>query len=352
MTTLLSTPRYPVGVLRIGPVSLAVPLRPLLVCVGLAVALVAAGAASLVLGEIQVGLPRVWLTLTGEGLPIEEMIVQDFRLPRVLAGALVGAALAMSGALFQTITRNPLGSPDVIGFEAGAATGGLVAMLALEAGLGGASVGAVVGGGLTAAVVYALAMRGGVDPLRLVLVGIGVGSVLLSLNALLIASSTIYDAQSASVWLVGSLEGSDWAAVRVLAVAVAVAGTAALLLSRRLRVAELSDDTAAGLGLTTGGVRLLAVVVGVTLSSIAVAAAGPVAFIALSAPQVARRLTRAAGPNLVASALTGAVLLVLADHAARELFQPRLVAVGVMTGLVGGLYLAWLLTLEWRKGRL
>ncbi|UMG94374.1 iron chelate uptake ABC transporter family permease subunit [Nocardioides sp. TF02-7] len=352
MTTLLSTPRYPVGVLRVGRLSVAVPLRPLVVCLGLVVAVVGAGTASLVLGEVQVGLPRVWLTLTGEGLPIEELIVQDYRLPRVFLGVLVGAALAMSGALFQTITRNPLGSPDVIGFEAGAASGGLVALLALDTGLRGAAVGAVVAGALTAGLVYLLAMRGGVDPLRLVLVGIGVGAMLLSLNALMITSSTVYDAQAASVWLVGSLEGSDWSAVRLLAVAVVAGGAAALLLSRPLRMAELTDDSAAGLGLATGRVRFLAVAVGVLLSAVAVAAAGPVAFIALSAPQVARRLTRAGGPNLVASALTGALLLVLADHAARELFQPRLVAVGVMTGLVGGLYLAWLLTLEWRKGRL
>ncbi|HYG94905.1 MAG TPA: iron chelate uptake ABC transporter family permease subunit [Nocardioides sp.] len=351
MATVLSTSRLPVRVLRVGPISLAVPLRSALSCLGLLVALLCAALASLVLGEIQVGLPRVLLTVTGEGLPVEELIVQDIRLPRVLVGGLVGAALAMSGALFQTITRNPLGSPDVIGFEAGAATGGLVALLVLDGGIGAAASGAVVGGGVTAAVVYGLAMRHGVDALRLVLVGIGIGAMLLSVNSLLITTSRIYDAQSAAVWLVGSLDGSTWDQAAVLAVVLLVVGGAALLLSRPLRLAELTDDSATGLGLATERSRLLAVVVGVLLAATAVAAAGPVAFIALSAPQVARRLTGASGPNLVASALTGALLLVLADHAARELFQPRMVAVGVMTGLVGGLYLAWLLTREWRKGR-
>jgi iron complex transport system permease protein len=351
VTATLTTPATSVRALRVGPVSLAVSRRYVVVCGALLVAALTAGLGSLLLGEIQVGLPRLLATFAGDGTPFEDYLIWDSRLPRVASGALIGAALAMSGAIFQTVSRNPLGSPDVIGFETGAASGGLVAMLVLGAGLAGGSIGAVVGGLVTAAVVFGLAMRNGVDSLRLVLVGIGTGAMLLSLNSMLIVKADLYDAQSAAGWLVGNVAGATWTEVTALAAGVAVLGALALLLSRPLRISELADDTAAGLGLRTGRLRLAAVAVGVLLSSIAVAAAGPIAFIALTAPQVARRLTRAGGPHLVAAAITGALLLVLADHAARELFQPRQVPVGVMTGLVGGAFLAWLLTREWRKGR-
>jgi iron complex transport system permease protein len=341
----------PVRAVRVGGLSVAVSRRYVVVCGLLLATAVLAGVAALLFGEIQVGLPRLVATIAGDGTPFEDYLIWDSRLPRVVSGALIGAALAISGAMFQTVSRNPLGSPDVIGFETGAASGGLIALLLVDAGVRGASVGAILGGLATALVVFLLAMRGGLDSLRLVLVGIGVGAMLISLNSMLIVESNLYDAQSAAGWLVGNVAGASWAEASALAVALAVLGFAALLLSRPLAISELADDSAAGLGLRTTRVRLVAVVVGVLLSSIAVAAAGPIAFIALTAPQVARRLTRASGPNIVASAVTGTLLLVLADHAARELFQPRQLPVGVMTGLVGGLFLAWLLTREWRKGR-
>lgn len=349
--TILGTGRTSIGVLRAGPVSLRVHKRSVVVCLLLVAAGVGAAVASLVLGDVQVGLPRVLLTVFGEGLPVEELIVQDHRLPRVTTAALVGVALGMAGAIFQTISRNPLGSPDIVGFETGAASGGLVAMLVVDAGVGGTAIGAVVGGALTAILVFSLAARGGSDGLRLVLIGVGVGAVLLSFNSMLIVSVDIYDAQGAGVWLVGNVAGATWDQVAVLAPAVAALAAGALLMSRALSMTELADGTAVAAGLPAARVRLGAGAVGVALCSTAVAAAGPVAFIALTAPQVARRLAGASGPNLLASGLTGALFLVVADHASRELFQPRQVAVGVMTGVVGGLYLAWLLTREWRKGR-
>jgi len=324
--------------------------RPLVVCLLLAAVAAGVVVGSLVLGEIQVGLPRVWATLTGHGTAIEDLLVLDLRLPRVLTALLVGAALGMAGAIFQNISRNPLGSPDVIGFDYGSATGALVVMLFLDGSGLQTAAGAVVGGMATAALVYVLALRNGLDGLRLVLVGIGVGFALISVNQYLIVRSNLYDAQSAAVWLVGNLAGRGWDHVRLLAPALLVLVPLALLLARPLRMAELSDQTAVALGLRTERVRLAAVVVGVLLASVAVATAGPIAFIALTAPQIARRLTRVTGPNLVASGLTGAILLGISDWCARELFAPRPVPVGVLTGVVGGLYLAWLLTREWRKG--
>lgn len=340
----------PIRATRIGAQSLVVSPRSIVVCACLAVGLVLVSLGSVLFGEIQVGLPRLLVTVQGDGSPFENYLILDSRLPRIASGLVLGAALAMSGAIFQTVSRNPLGSPDVIGFETGAATGGVIALIGFGAGIGGAAVGAVIGGLVTAAAVYLLAMRGGVDSMRLVLIGVGAGSILLSVNSLLIVNATIYDAQTAGTWLVGHVVGAVWSNVAFEAALLAPLGICALLLSRPLRLSELSDAHATTLGLATGRLRALAVLVGVLLSSVAVAAAGPIAFVALTAPQIARRLTHAAGPNLVASALTGALLLVMADHSAREAF-PRQLPVGVVTGVTGGLFLAWLLSTEWRKGR-
>ncbi|MCR1781242.1 iron chelate uptake ABC transporter family permease subunit [Nocardioides carbamazepini] len=335
---------------RIGPVALPVAPRSVLVVVLLLALAVVVAVCSVLFGEIQMGFPRLVATLSGEGSAFEDYLVMDSRLPRVVNALLIGLALGMSGSIFQTISRNPLGSPDVIGFETGASTGGLVALLVLGSGFAGASVGAVIGGLATAVVVYALALRNGLDGLRLVLIGVGLGALLLSVNSMLIVQADVYDAQEAGGWLVGNLAGASWDGVGWLVVTVSVLCLAAVGLSRPLMIAELADDSAAGLGQRTDRLRMVAIAVGVLLSSIAVAAAGPIVFVALSAPQIARRLTGASGPNLVTSGLTGAVVLVLADHAARELFQPRQVPVGVVTGLIGGAFLAWLLTREWRKG--
>lgn len=345
-----AAPVRPVRALRMGPVALAVSPRSVTVCLLLGAVAVGAGVLAVLFGEIQMSMPRLIATLSGDGTTFEQYLVFDSRLPRVASGLVIGLALGMSGAIFQTVSRNPLGSPDVIGFETGAASGGLIALLVVGTGFDGASVGAVIGGLTTALVVYALALRNGLDGLRLVLIGIGLGAMLLSFNSMLIVQADIYDAQEAGNWMVGNLAGAAWSQISGLGLAVGVLAVAAVLLSRPLMIAELSEESALGLGQRTSRVRLLAIVVGVLLCSIAVAAAGPIVFVALTAPQIARRLTGASGPNMMASGLCGAALLVLADLAARELFQPRQVPVGVVTGLLGGLFLAWLLSREWRKG--
>lgn len=336
--------------LRVGRWSVLVDARAVVVCLALACALAITMVASLLLGEHPMPAGAVARVLTGTATPAEDLIIGQIRAPRVLTGAVVGLALGLAGAIFQSLTRNPLGSPDVIGFDTGAATGALVAMLFAGGGVLTTALGAVAGGACTAVVVLLLATRNGLDALRLVLVGLGTGLGLAALNSMLVVSSNLYDAQSAAVWLIGNLAGRDWSRLVLLVPVVAVGLVLALLLGRRLAVAGLGDDGAAALGLRPGPLRLAAVGVGVLLASSAVATAGPIGFVALAAPQVARRLTRADGPDLPAAALTGALVLVLADLAAREAFAPRELAVGVLTGGVGGLYLVWLLGREWRKG--
>ncbi|GAA4194809.1 iron chelate uptake ABC transporter family permease subunit [Gryllotalpicola kribbensis] len=350
--TVLSRGPERTRVARLGPATALWRPRTVVVCALLLLALAVALLVALSVSVNFVPPARVIATVFGHGTPAERLIVGELRMPRALVGAVVGLALGLSGALFQSVTRNPLGSPDVIGFDTGAATGALVAMLFAGGGVVPTSVSAVLGGVCTAVLVLLLAQRGrSVAPLRLVLVGIGIGATLAAVNSMLIVGAQVYDAQSAAVWLVGNLAGRGWDRLVVLGPVVAVALVLALLVGRSLAVAEFADDRAASLGVAPDRVRLLAVGIGVLLASAAVATAGPIAFIALAAPQVARRLTRATGPNLLASGLTGAVFLVLTDWAAREAFQPRQLPVGVLTGVVGGLYLIWLLGREWGASR-
>lgn len=285
----------------------------------------------------------------GGGDPLAQYFVQEQRAPRVAAAVLVGAALGGSGAIFQSISANPLGSPDVIGFTTGAATGALLQIVVLDAGPGAIALGAVLGGFGTAFVVYLLAWRRGLAGFRLVLVGVGVAAVLQGVNALLIVRASLTAAQTAAQWLAGSFNATTWNETLVVLVAVAVLVPLALLLARPLGALVMGDELATGLGVRTERTRLLLVLVGVALVALAVAAAGPIAFVALAAPQLARRLTRTSGIGMGTAALMGGLLVLVSDIVAQRLFAPTQLPVGVVTGSLGGAYLIWLLAREWRR---
>ena len=325
--------------------------RSLVVCLGLLAVLAVGVAVSLTTGDYPVPLTRVVRTLLGRGEGAEGFIVLDLRLPRVVTGLLVGLALGVAGAVFQLVTRNPLGSPDVIGFTSGAVTGALVVLLVLGGSGAQTSAGALVGGGATAAAVYLLARRGGVHGYRLILVGIGVTAALQAVNSYLLTRSRVEDAQQAQLWITGSLNGRGWEQAVPLGAGLAVLLPTALLAARSLTVLDLGDDAARALGVDVGRTRALVLVVATAMTALAAVAAGPIAFVALAAPQVARRLTRAVGSGLVAAGLTGALLVLVSDIAAQRLFAPTQLPVGVLTGAVGGAYLAWLLVAQWRRGR-
>jgi len=336
---------------RGGRLSLRVDVRACVAAVGLAGVSLVIAAVTLTTGDYHISLPDVLRALVGGGDATDHFIIETLRLPRLLTGLLVGAALGVGGALFQSLSRNPLGSPDIIGFDTGAATGALLVIVVLHGSMSQVAIAAVLGGVSTALVVYLLAIKRGVQGYRLILVGIGIASMLASVNAYLITRADITDAQTAAVWLTGSLNGRGWEQVRPVSLALLVLFPAAIWLGRSLRMLELGDDTARALGISAERTRLTCVVVGVGLTAVATASAGPIGFIALSAPQVARRLTKAPGPNVIPAALTGAALLTASDLAAQRIFAPTQLPVGVMTGAVGGVYLAWLLSREWRKGR-
>ncbi|GHF71698.1 iron complex transport system permease protein [Amycolatopsis bartoniae] len=336
------------AVLRAGPVSLRVHPRAVVVAVALLVATFAISVLALTTGDYPLSVPDVLKTLAGDGPPGADFVVTTLRLPRLLTGLFVGAALAVSGGILQSISGNALGSPDVIGFTQGSAVGAFFVILVLDGGMFATSVGALVGGLVTAAVLYLLSYRGGVLGLRLILMGIGVSALLLAVNSYLITRASLQDAIVAQSWRVGGLNGREWEHVTVSGVTVAVLLPVALLLGRRLSLLELGDDKARALGVRTEQTRLALLVVSVLLAAFAVAVAGPIAFLALAAPQVARRLSGSAGPALLTTALTGAFLLVASDFVVQRVFASRL-PVGVVTGALGGLYLAWLLVHQWRR---
>ncbi|MFI7616743.1 FecCD family ABC transporter permease [Nonomuraea terrae] len=288
-------------------------------------------------------------TLAGYGDAATELVVYTLRAPRVLLALLVGAALGVGGAVVQSLSRNPLGSPDIIGVNAGAAAGAVLMILVMgSASTQSVSLGALACGLAAGALVYVLSFKRGVKGTRLVLVGIGVTAMLHSLIAYLLTRADLYEAQGAKVWLIGSLAGAGWERVWPVALAVLIGLPAVLALSRSATLLEMGDATAASLGLRVERLRLVLLLVAVGLSGVAVSCAGPVGFVALAAPQLAKRVTRAPGPGIASSAAMGALLLATADLVAQRLPTPGQLPVGVLTGGLGGIYLAWLIYREWR----
>lgn len=332
--------------------SLRFDRRALLVCTGLCLLAVVVAVLSIGTGRYELTPWEVVSTLAGDGPPGAEFIVVDLRLPRALDGLLVGFAMGMSGAVFQSLSRNPLGSPDIIGFGNGASAGALVAIIVLNAGAPQTALGAVCGGVATAAVVYLLAWKQGVHGYRLVLVGIGASAVLGAATSFLYVRSEIGKAAQAATWMVGSLNGRGWSDVWIAALGLVVLVPVVLAYGRRLALLEMGDDTAAALGIAPERSRLVLLAAGTGLTAMAVAASGPIPFVALAAPQLARRVTRSAGPNLLPAAWMGAVLVAGADWATQRISQSAILPVGVVTGVAGGVYLAWLLLRERRSGRL
>ncbi|MGW0767850.1 FecCD family ABC transporter permease [Streptomyces sp. NPDC002676] len=335
-----------------GGLSLRLDVRALLVVVLLLAATGAAGIALIGTGDAKIPAADVIRTLAGNGTAYQDFIVNELRLPRVLVGLLVGASLGLGGALFQSVSRNPLGSPDVLGLSQGSTAGALVVIVLMSGSATQVTVGALIGGLATGLAVYLLAWRQGVHGYRLVLVGIGVNAVVTAVNGYLLTKADLVDAARAVVWMTGSLNGRDWDQVEPLAILCAVLVPLVLAGARALRMTEMGDDVAGALGVRVQRVRLVQMVCAVLLTAAATAAAGPVSFVALTAPQLARRLSRSPGPNLVPSLCMGAALLVAADWAAQRAFGADQLPVGVVTGVLGGGYLLWLLVTERRAGRI
>ncbi|WP_049559220.1 FecCD family ABC transporter permease [Nonomuraea sp. SBT364] len=334
---------------RLSGIAVRVHPRASVVVLCLAAAGLAVGLFGLSTGSA-VGVGEALRTLFGQGDATSEMVVYSLRAPRVLLALLVGAALGVGGAVVQSLSRNPLGSPDIIGVNAGAAAGAVLMLLVLgTASTQAISLGALACGLGAGLLVYVLSFQRGVKGTRLVLVGIGVTAMLQSLIAYLLTRADLYESQGAKVWLIGSLAGTGWEKVWPVAAALAIGLPVALALSRALALMEMGDSAAGALGVRVERLRLVLLLVAVGLSGVAVSSAGPIGFVALAAPQLARRVTRAPGPGVGSSAAMGALLLAAADLLVQRLPTPGQLPVGVLTGGLGGIYLAWLLYREWRS---
>ncbi|MGW7275364.1 FecCD family ABC transporter permease [Streptomyces sp. NPDC054864] len=320
-----------------------------------AVLILAALVASVVLigtGDFPIPAADVIRTLLGNGDAGQEFIINDLRLPRVLVGLLVGAALGLGGAIFQSISRNPLGSPDILGLGQGSTAGALIMIVLFQGTAVQVAGGALVGGLVTGFAIYVLAWKRGVHGFRFVLVGIGVSAFVTAINGYLLTKADLVDAARAVVWMTGSLNGRDWDQVWPLLVLCAILVPLVMTYARPLRMLEMGDDVGYALGVPVERTRIVLMASAVLLTAAATAAAGPVSFVALTAPQLARRLTRSPGPNLMPAMFMGATLLIVADWASQRAFGADQLPVGVVTGVLGGIYLLWLLVIERKAGRI
>ncbi|MFC5929118.1 ferrichrome ABC transporter permease [Cryobacterium melibiosiphilum] len=348
----LASGATPAATLRLGHwLSLPVRRRSLIVAASLVAALLVVALLTISLGRLGVAPAEIVATILGQGAGTDRIVWGTIRGPRLIVAVAAGAALGIAGTLFQTVTRNPLGSPDVIGLSAGAAAGA-AAFGVLWTGILPQPVGALIGASAAMLLVYLATGRGFASPGRMLLAGIGVSAVALAFVEFVIVRVGREEAITLAAYLSGTLASRSWQHAATIWLCLVVLAPFALALSRRLQLVEMGDDQADALGAGSSRTRLFSVLVSIGLATAAVNVVGPIGFIALTAPQIARRLTRAAGPNVVMSALTGALLLCLADLLTQQSPLPVQLPVGVLTALIGGLYLGYLLLGQWKKGSL
>lgn len=317
---------------------------------GLVVVVVFVAAASLAIGAYTLSIPDLILTLLGQGTGGDNVIVFRLRLPRVVIGILAGAAFGVAGALFQTLLRNDLASPDIIGISGGASVAAVAAILVFGASgaliAGSAFVGALV----IAAAIYMLAWRDGVSGYRFVLIGVGVAFLGQSALGYLLTRGEVREASQALVWMVGGVGGAMWPEIVVLAGALAILLPLVAVFAKRLRILQLGDETAGALGVTVERTRLVILGVAVALCAVATAFVGPVAFVAFVSAPIARRILGNGSLALIPSALVGAALVIGADFLAQHALPGDVqVPAGIITGVLGAPYLLWLLATANRK---
>ncbi|MET0143525.1 MAG: iron chelate uptake ABC transporter family permease subunit [Ilumatobacteraceae bacterium] len=321
----------------------------MLVSTGLGGAVIVVFVVSLMVGNTFYGLGDVARVVLGEEVPGASFTVGELRLPRATLGVLTGLAFGIAGVTFQTMLRNPLASPDVIGISSGASAAAVIGIITLGLNDTAVSMMALGGALLTALGMYLLASRGGFAGGRLVLIGIGFAAVLQSVVAYTLSRAAQWDLQAAMHWLTGSLNGATWKSVSPLAVVCVVFVTLLLVLGRDLSVLRLGDDSSAALGLHVHRTRLLLLVAAVVLVAFATASAGPIAFVAFMSGPIAARLVGPGASLIVPAGLVGALLVLTADLVGQNAFDHRY-PVGVITGIMGAPYLVGLLVLLNRSG--
>ncbi|EGD56394.1 FecCD family ABC transporter permease [Gordonia neofelifaecis] len=306
-------------------------------------------AASLMVGKTFYPLDDVLRVIGGQRVPGASFTVGELRLPRATTALLTGAAFGVAGVTFQSLLRNPLASPDIIGISWGASAAAVGAIVVLGLTGPAVSIAALIGALLTAGAVYGLSSSGGFAGTRLILIGIGLAAMLSSLVSYVLAKASQWDIASALRWLTGSLADASWSQVLPLASAMAVLLPVLIVNSRNLNVLTLGDDSAAGLGVRVNASRLVFVLGAVLLLAFATAAAGPISFVAFMSGPIAARLVGPGPSPLVPSALVGAALVLAADLIGQYAL-PHRYPVGVVTGVLGAPFLIYLLVRVNRAG--
>ncbi len=319
------------------------------VSIALVLSILIAFAVTLMIGNTFYGPVDVFRVLVGETVPGASFTIGELRLPRATMGLLAGFAFGIAGVTFQTMLRNPLASPDIIGISAGASTAAVFGIIVLSLGETEVSILALMGALATAAAIYLLSNRRGFAGTRLILIGIGVAAMLHAAITYILSRAAAWDLQTAMQWLTGSLNGATWDAVLPLAVASLVLVPLLLAQGRGLGVLQLGDDTAASLGVRVGRTRVVLILCAVALLAFATAACGPIAFVAFMAGPIAARIVGPGASLLLPAGLVGALLVLVADLVAQFAFGTRY-PVGVVTGVLGAPYLVYLLVRMNRSG--
>ncbi|WP_016905270.1 FecCD family ABC transporter permease [Streptomyces xiaopingdaonensis] len=315
----------------------------------LALLVVAAFLLSLMAGQSFHPLDDVVRVVMGEEVPGASFTVGRLRLPRAVLAVVAGFSFGLAGVTFQTMLRNPLASPDVIGISSGASAAAAIALVTLSLGETAVSVLAVVAGLAVALLVYSLAFRNGVVGTRLILIGIGISAMLDSVTSYVLSRAAEWDLQEAMRWLTGSLNGAAWEHVVPAAAALVLLGPVLLAQGRNLSAMQLGDDTASALGVRVERGRVTVIVAAVGLIAFATAAAGPVAFVAFLSGPIAARIAGPGRSLLVPAGLVGALLVLVADFVGQFAFDSRY-PVGVVTGVLGAPYLVYLIVRTNRAG--
>ncbi|MED4225367.1 iron ABC transporter permease [Neobacillus cucumis] len=302
-------------------------------------------------GDMKIKPLTVIKVLLGGGPEMEKLIITSFRLPRIIVALLVGMSLAVAGGILQGMIRNPLASPDVLGITGGAAVAvvGFLAAFsdknnALTISIAWLPLAAFLGAGLVAFLVYFLAWKNGVSPIRLVLIGIGISTLMQALTTLMMIMGPIYQASQANIWITGTVYGSNWKNVMTLLPWTVIFLLIAFISAQSINIQELGDEVATGLGGKVQKQRFLLLLISTALIGSSVAFAGGIGFVGLMAPHMARRLVGSSfGALLPISALLGGILVMVADLIGRTLFSPLEVPAGVFTAGIGAPYFIYLL---------
>lgn len=303
-------------------------------------------------GSLPIPASDVFKSLIGHGDPLNDLIIREFRLPRVLTAVLAGAALALSGAVMQGMVRNPLASPDLMGITSGA---GLAAVVFLnffsgDWGIHWLPVFAAAGGAIVAGAVFLAAWKGGIAPIRMVLIGVGITALLGSARTIIMLQANIWQAAQSYTWLVGSLHSSSWSSVQMLFICLLVLSPLLFIAVRYINLHALGDEVALGAGSALQRERILLIALLTALAGAAISFVGGISFVALMSPHIARRLVGPSfGAVLPASALIGAMILVTSDLIGRTMFVPLDIPAGIFTALIGAPFFLYLLTKVWSR---